>query len=75
MTRRTIIRAVAMAAILSSAPFALSRRSGIAPSDACAQVKLPPGTGTCCVQQEAVCVTPTGNLPARYFKQGGGPCP
>lgn len=75
MIRHMMIRAAALAVILTAAPFAFSRQTGITPSDACAQVKLPPGTGTCCIQQNAVCVTPTGNLPARYFQAGGGPCP
>lgn len=70
MQRTTIIRTTALALTLTAAPLAFSRKNGVATNDACAQVKIP-GTGTCCVQQEAVCVTPTGNLPVRYYKSEG----
>ena len=69
MKRLTMICAGALT--LTTAPFAISRDGEVTTNDACAQVKLPTGTGTCCLQQEAACVTPTGNLPARYYKSEG----
>ena len=70
MQNTTIFRAAALAVTLTAAPFTLSPTQGLARNDACGQVKLP-GTGTCCYQMSAMCVTPTGNVEGRYFKSEG----
>lgn len=72
MHKNTILRAAALAVTLGAAPLAFSPSQGIVENTACAQVKNP-GSGTCCPQIEAVCITPSGNLASRYYKSEG-PC-
>jgi hypothetical protein len=70
MQKRTVLRAAALAVTLTAAPFTFTPAKGLARNDACGQVKLP-GTGTCCYQTSAMCVTPSGNVEGRYFKSEG----
>lgn len=75
MQKRNMIEAAALALGMIGAPLAFSPDQGVTVSQACAQtVKNPdPGVGTCCVQYQSICVTPTGNITHYYYKSSG-PC-
>lgn len=76
MHRKTFIRSAALVATMVGAPLAFSPEQGVAVNEACAQYEKKPdgGTGTCCYQRDAICITPTGNIPSAYY-QSEGPCP
>lgn len=69
MQKKTIIRSAALAATLLAAPLAFSPGQGVTENQACGQ-KVP-GTGTCCYQENAICITPTGNIGNAYYKSEG----
>lgn len=72
MQKKTVLRAAALAVTLTAAPLAFSAEQGVAANTACAQ-KMG-STGTCCYQERAMCITPTGNINTSYYKSEG-PCP
>jgi hypothetical protein len=76
MQKKSIIRAAAMAVTLVGAPLAFSPQQGVRVNAACAQYEKKPvgGTGTCCFQMNAICITPNGNIGSAYYKTEG-PCP
>jgi hypothetical protein len=73
-TRTSIIRAGALALTVTLAPVKMTPTQIIAANNACAQTVKTPGTGTCCYQSGAYCITPTGNIPSNYYKPEGR-CP
>ena len=72
MQKKNLLRAAALAVTLAAAPLAYSPAEGVSLNSACAQ-KMG-GTGTCCFQTDAICITPTGNIAHAYY-QSEGPCP
>lgn len=76
MQNKNIIGSAALAVTMLGAPLAFSPQQGVTANEACTQYEKKPdgGTGTCCFQRDAICVTPTGNIPNAYFKSEG-PCP
>jgi hypothetical protein len=73
MQKTSIIRALCLMTTIAAAPLAYSPQDGVGAAEACAQTVKNPGTGTCCFQDNAMCVTPTGNIRSAYFKSEG-PC-
>jgi hypothetical protein len=72
MQKNDIIRTAVLVAAMVGAPLAFSPQQGVTVNQACAQYeKKPDGTGTCCWQAGAICVTPTGNISHYYFKSEG----
>lgn len=71
MHTKSILHAAAVALAFTAAPLAISPEQGVAVNDACAQGIKTPGTGTCCYQENAICVTPTGNIGHAYYKSEG----
>ena len=70
METRSMLFCAALVTAFVATPLAYSPSRGVAENSACAQVKNPTA-GTCCLQEWAVCVTPTGNIYGRYFKSEG----
>ena len=78
-TRTTrIMRALALATTLALAPFTVTKE-GVATTTASCQTELEPGTGTCCIQQRAMCNAGAGDNPGYCYKTSGscssGPSP
>jgi hypothetical protein len=71
MHTKSILHAAAVALAFTAAPLAFTPEQGVVANDACAQTVKNPGTGTCCFQADAICVTPTGNIAHAYFKSEG----
>lgn len=71
MHTKSILHAAAVALAFTAVPLAFSPEKGLTVNDACAQSVKVPGTGTCCYQTSALCVTPTGNIEGRYYKSEG----
>lgn len=71
MHTKSFVHAVAVGLAFTAAPLAFSPGQGVIANDACAQGVKVPGTGTCCYQTSAMCITPTGNVEGRYYKSEG----
>lgn len=67
----TILQAGFLAAAITAAPLAYSPQNGVGPASGCAQTIKNPGTGTCCPDDDSICVTPTGNINGHFYKPEG----